>query len=107
MVSDAEADIAFLKLTIEKLRRELYGWRSERKQRLPCTGLPRPRVLSMRGNQIASPRCLHWHGPQPTKFSFGLAVRSSDRRTALILLRTIYRRVVHSHTIPSPSPSRM
>ena len=34
MVSDAEAEIAFLKLTIEKLRREMYGWRSERKQRL-------------------------------------------------------------------------
>ena len=33
-VSDAEAEIAFLKLAIEKLRRELYGWRSERKQRL-------------------------------------------------------------------------
>ena len=28
------AEIAFLKLTIEKLRREMYGWRSERKQRL-------------------------------------------------------------------------
>ena len=33
-MSDAEAEIAFLKLTIEKLRREMYGWRSERKQRL-------------------------------------------------------------------------
>ena len=33
-VSGAEAEIAFLKLTIEKLRREMYGWRSERKQRL-------------------------------------------------------------------------
>ena len=33
-MSDAEAEIAFLKLAIEKLRRELYGWRSERKQRL-------------------------------------------------------------------------
>ena len=33
-VSDAEAEIVFLKLTIEKLRREMYGWRSERKQRL-------------------------------------------------------------------------
>ena len=32
--SDAEAEIAFLRLTIEKLRRELYGWRSERKSRL-------------------------------------------------------------------------
>ena len=32
--SDAEAEIAFLQLTIEKLRRELYGWRSERKSRL-------------------------------------------------------------------------
>ncbi len=30
----AAAEIAFLKLTIEKLRREIYGWRSERKQRL-------------------------------------------------------------------------
>ena len=25
-VSGAEAEIAFLKLTIEKLRREMYGW---------------------------------------------------------------------------------
>ena len=33
-VSDAEAEIAFLKLMIEKLRRELYGWYSERKSRL-------------------------------------------------------------------------
>ena len=33
-VSDAEAEIVFLKLTVEKLRRELHGWRSERKQRL-------------------------------------------------------------------------
>jgi len=33
-VSEAEAEITFLKLTIEKLRRELFGWRSERKQRL-------------------------------------------------------------------------
>ena len=33
-LSDAEAEIAFLKLAIEKLRRELHGWRSERKQRL-------------------------------------------------------------------------
>ena len=33
-MSGAEAEIAFLKLTIEKLRREMYGWRSERKQRL-------------------------------------------------------------------------
>ena len=33
-VSDAAAEIGFLKLTIEKLRREMYGWRSERKQRL-------------------------------------------------------------------------
>ena len=33
-MSDAEAEIAFLKLTIEKLRREMYGQRSERKQRL-------------------------------------------------------------------------
>ena len=32
--ANAEAEIAFLKLTIEKLRREMYGWRSERKQRL-------------------------------------------------------------------------
>ena len=32
--SDAAAEIAFLRLTIEKLRRELYGWRSERKSRL-------------------------------------------------------------------------
>ena len=31
---DAGAEIAFLKLMIEKLRRELYGWRSERKSRL-------------------------------------------------------------------------
>ena len=33
-MSDAEAPIAFLKLTIEKLRREMYGQRAERKQRL-------------------------------------------------------------------------
>ena len=33
-MSGAEAEIAFLKLTIVKLRREMYGWRSERKQRL-------------------------------------------------------------------------
>ena len=33
-VSDAAAEIAFLRLTIEKLRRKLYGWRSERKSRL-------------------------------------------------------------------------
>ena len=33
-MSDAEAEIAFLKLAIEKLRRELYGQRSERKERL-------------------------------------------------------------------------
>ena len=33
-VSDAEAHIAHLKLTIEKLQRELYGVKSERKQRL-------------------------------------------------------------------------
>ena len=33
-MSDAEAEIAFLKLTIEKLRREFFGQRSERKQRL-------------------------------------------------------------------------
>ncbi len=33
-VSDAEAEIALLKLTIEKLQREIYGQRSERKQRL-------------------------------------------------------------------------
>ena len=33
-VSDAAAVIAFLKLTIKKLQRELYGHRSERKQRL-------------------------------------------------------------------------
>ena len=33
-VSDAAAEIAFLKLTIKKLQRELYGHRSERKQRL-------------------------------------------------------------------------
>ena len=33
-VSDPEAATAFLKLTIEKLRREPYGWWSERKQRL-------------------------------------------------------------------------
>ena len=33
-VSDAAAEIVFLRLTIEKLRRELYGWRSERKPRL-------------------------------------------------------------------------
>ena len=33
-VFDAAAEIAFLKLTIEKLRREFFGSRSERKQRL-------------------------------------------------------------------------
>ncbi len=33
-VSDAEAEIAFLKLTIKKLQRELFGTRSERRQRL-------------------------------------------------------------------------
>ena len=33
-VTDAEAEIAFLKLTIEKLQRELFGTRPERKQRL-------------------------------------------------------------------------
>ncbi len=33
-VSDAEAEIAFLKLTIKKLQREIHGRRSERKQRL-------------------------------------------------------------------------
>ena len=33
-VSDAAAEIAFLKLTIKKLQRELFGTRSERKQRL-------------------------------------------------------------------------
>ena len=33
-VSDAEAEIAFLKLTIKKLQREIHGQRSERKQRL-------------------------------------------------------------------------
>ena len=33
-MSDAEAEIAFLKLAIEKLQRELFGTRSERKQRL-------------------------------------------------------------------------
>lgn len=32
--SDAEAEIAFLKLTIDNLRRELYGQRSERRERL-------------------------------------------------------------------------
>ena len=34
LVSGGEALIAHLKLEIEKLRRELYGQRSERKQRL-------------------------------------------------------------------------
>ena len=33
-VSDAEAEIACLKLMIEKLRRELFGQRLERKERL-------------------------------------------------------------------------
>ena len=33
-LSDAEAQIAFLQLTIDNLRRELYGQRSERRERL-------------------------------------------------------------------------
>ena len=39
--SDAEAQVAALTLMIEKLRRALYGSRSERKERLSiCLSLP-------------------------------------------------------------------